>query len=54
MMDDQPRAVSYFQKAVKLASSEDDENLGTYLVNLGMARIKQVRSELLNHDQMKL
>eukprot|EP00094_Tigriopus_californicus_P005980 TCALIF_05761-PB protein Name:"Similar to ttc19 Tetratricopeptide repeat protein 19, mitochondrial (Danio rerio)" AED:0.21 eAED:0.21 QI:0/0.57/0.62/0.87/0.71/0.62/8/0/792 len=41
MMDDQARAVSYFQKAVKLASSEDDENLSTYLVNLGMARIKQ-------------
>eukprot|EP00095_Tigriopus_kingsejongensis_P003501 maker-scaffold373_size192110-snap-gene-0.34 protein:Tk03501 transcript:maker-scaffold373_size192110-snap-gene-0.34-mRNA-1 annotation:"tetratricopeptide repeat" len=41
LMDDNTKAVSYFSKAVRLATTEEDENLPTYLVNLGMARIKQ-------------
>lgn len=41
-MEDHSKAVSYFEKAVKMAEKTGDENLPTYLVNLGMARIRQV------------
>ena len=42
VMGDDMLAVSYFQRAVELAKAAEDENVATYYVNLGMARIKLV------------
>jgi len=40
MMGDDLKAVSYFNKAIALGKSSSSENLSTFLVNLGMAKIK--------------
>lgn len=40
MMGDDVKAVSYFNKAVSLGKATASENLSTFLVNLGMAKIK--------------
>ena len=40
MMGDDVKAVSYFNKAVALGKETASENLSTFLVNLGMAKIK--------------
>lgn len=39
-MGDDLKAVSYFNKAIALGKSSSSENLSTFLVNLGMAKIK--------------
>ena len=40
MMGDDTKAVSYFNKAIALGKASASENLSTFLVNLGMAKIK--------------
>ena len=40
-MGEDNRAVSYFTKAVNLGKKTASENLSTFMVNLGMAKIKQ-------------
>lgn len=40
MSGNDAKAVTYFQKAVSLGRSTDSENLSTFLVNMGMAKIK--------------
>jgi hypothetical protein len=47
IMDDDETAVSYFQNAARLARVAEDDNLATYNVNLGLARIKLVRKKEL-------
>ena len=39
-MGDDNKAVSYFNKVVALGKDTASENLSTFLVNLGMAKIK--------------
>ena len=39
-MDDNEAAVKHFERAAAVARREGDENAATYMVNLGMARIK--------------
>ena len=40
LMGDDVKAVSYFTKAVALARSTECEDLPSFMVNLGMAKIK--------------
>ena len=39
-MDDNEAAVKHFERAAAVARREGDDNAATYMVNLGMARIK--------------
>lgn len=41
LMDDHKQAVQYFEKAVRLAKKTDNDDASAFLVNLGMARIRQ-------------
>jgi len=41
LMGEEARAVSYFTKAVNVGKKTASENLSTFMVNLGMAKIKQ-------------
>ncbi len=40
LMGEDAKAISYFTKAVNIAKKTASENLSTFLVNLGMAKIK--------------